>query len=395
MNRREFLKAITAVVAVGPELLAENAEARVAAPPTVIFEAKSWSDLPAVLKNYEALSDRVAGGTSRIFGYASIIKNHDNEKPAHSKDIPDESARLPGMEVAMNVLAAGEYEFRGTRGTYHGTDGKDHSFANVGIYAGLEPALTKDGFADGKNITASREDRRESLKAYIKRELGNPPPGITLDDLFDEKAAAKFEALKNHPKNEFGMYKFQVVNTQIEKDGKPAHVPAVSVATNEHSKFAAIGLAPMQTAQLILDGQGYHRKIGTSMVGGSALDYFKQSVVGVAKSNGLKQSRLTAIDEAVEKLAGIYAKSEDILQDSGLTEKERTRKLVQLVDDNIKELNGVNSPYFHKGENVNEREPVSEAEKALPENQMPKTAAEKFVRIAHLYKEGLTTRSLR
>src|SRR4051812_11809543 len=75
------------------------------------MQASKWSELPDVLKQYEAMLDKETSGVSRIFGYASLITNHVNEKPPGSAALENERAQLQGMEVAMNVLAAGEYEF--------------------------------------------------------------------------------------------------------------------------------------------------------------------------------------------------------------------------------------------------------------------------------------------
>lgn len=398
MNRREFLKtAATAAVGI-TGMTSSSAETKSSTSP-ILLEAKHWSQLPGLLHAYEEMVDK-GDGISRLFGYASLITDHEKEKPTGSRALPNEKARLKGMEVAMNVLAAGEYEFRGTRGTYMDGD-KKKRFANIGVYAGLESAADANGYADGKNITASKSDRRESLKAYIARELGNPPAGITLDDLFDPAATMKFVALLHTPEDNLGMYKFLVAEVDIDGTKK---APAVTVATNEESKFAAIGLTPMQTAQLVLDGHGYVRNGGR---GGTALDYFKKSVIGVAQKNNLHQPRLEAIDRAVDELAGIYSEAYTLLSKQGLPENELAQEFNKLIDkhpaltgdDNLAlktqraregKPTGVYSPYFKDGENVNQRDPVSDADKALPQNAMEHTAEQKFARIERLRKEGAT-----
>mgnify|MGYP000302930223 CR=1 FL=1 len=406
-HRRNVLRGIAAIVATavfGNNVAeANSAEKKENVISPVRLEAKRWSELSEILKKYEAIIDREQEGVSRIFGYASIIKKHDNEKPAASRHIKNERAQLPGMEVAMNVLAAGEWEFRGTRGTYRqengktiqeGEDGVGKHFASVGIYAGLEAAANNQGFADGMNITVSKEDRHASLIAYMERELGKPPGGLTLAEIFHEEGRAKFEALKNTPQDEFGMYKFQVVNTQTE--GRS--VPAVTVATNEDSKFARIGLTPMQAAHMILDGQGYRRTMGVSKTGGSALDYFKQNAIGVARELKLNQPRLEAIDAAVEKLAKLYTEINEIIEKK-LPLPEEAQAIEALKErypdfmgngDNSK---AVATPYFMRGENVNKRDVVSPEDRALPENEMAHTAEEKLRRVRGLQGEGKTSRT--
>jgi hypothetical protein len=343
--------------------------------------------LPEILKQYENIADRESDGKGRLFGYASLVKIHTNEKPESSKGIPNERARLPGMEVAMNVLAAGEQEFRGTRDTYTDEKGAQKKFANVGVYAGLEPATSPDGYAEGLTITTRPEDRKSSLMAYIKRELGNPPDGISLNDLFDPAAKVKFDALKNTPQDDFGMYKFQVVDVELD-NGKKA--PAITVATNEKSKFSAIGISPAQAAHLILDGQGYKRILGETRCGGDGLDYFKDNVIAVMKELGFNQPRLTQIDQEVEKLAGIYAKAHDTLDRIKPPPKEEQKIFNSLVEAGLK---GVYSPFFRDGENVNERDTVPLQEKQMPDNRMPHTATEKFARIADLQKNNKTSHS--
>lgn len=70
-------------------------------------EISRWSDLPEFIASYNReIAEQ--GGVTRIFGYASIINNHAAEKPDESRGIPNEKAKLPGMEVAMNVFATGE-----------------------------------------------------------------------------------------------------------------------------------------------------------------------------------------------------------------------------------------------------------------------------------------------
>ncbi len=365
------------------------------------YEATKWSELPEVLAKYEQ-EVRAGDGISRLFGYASLIKVHTNEKPESSSKIPNEKARLPGMEVDMNVLAAGEYEFRGTRGTYIDKNGQEKPFANIGIYAGLQPAANKDGYAEGINITASTEDMKASLTAYINRELGNPPTGITVEDLFDKTAKSKFDALKGKDEDKFGMYKFQVADVNLAGDTNKK-VPAITVSTNEESKFAVTNLSPMQKAQLILDGHGYDRELGIRYYGGTALDYFKENCTEVARDNGFSNPRIDAIDKAVDQLAGIYTQVHNTIT-KHLPEAEEAKVMDTLIRETFNgmsdveiiknKLSGINSPYFNQGEDVNTRAPVSDADKILPQNQMAHTAEEKFSRVADLKAKGKTSRTI-
>jgi hypothetical protein len=388
----EFLGAATATATIpsldGLSAIAAESTTRPVTPDPSILSASKWSELPELLEQYEKITDAKTNGTSRIFGYASIIDNHKNEKPQGSQDIANEHARLPGMEVAMNVLAAGEFEFRGTRGKYIDKLGKEKRFANVGVYAGLEPAAGKDGFGDGIAVTASRQDREASLKSYIERELGKPPEGVTLDELFTEDGRKKFVALKGKPEDEFGMYKFQVVNLELDDKSK---VPAVTVSTNEKSKFAAIGLTPMQTAQMVLDGQGYKRHTGASMVGGSSLDYFKNSAIGTVRKHKLIQPRLEAIDKAVDELAQVYSQVNDVIANKPPEQHYEEFKKIIDAHPHLTENGGIFSPYFYDGQNVNKRDAVSAEDLAVPENQgMPHTADEKLRRIHTLAQDGKT-----
>lgn len=346
-------------------------------------EAICWSDLPRVAQHYLELSDKEGQGIGRLFSYASLIDNHKNEKPASSSRLPNEAATLPGMEVAMNVLAVGR-EYRGASGTYNDAEGQEKYFANSGLYAGLEPTTSKDGYASGMNITTTPEDRIKSLKAYINRELGNPPETISLDDIFDPRAASKFEALKGTPQDKFHMYKFQIVNAAIKtEDGANRRVPAITVSTNENSRFSAMGLSPMQAAERILDGQGYRRKEGDSIMGGSALDYFKNKVLGVARKFGLYQPRLEAINTAIDTLANILGEMGDI-QNSSASNPQKEALINACIERHRTDLVGLSSPLFGKNESTNHRT-ITPDDLELPENKtIPHTWEEKFQRIAAL-----------
>lgn len=130
--------------------------------------------------------------------------------------------------------------------------------------------------------------------------------------------------------------------------------------------------------------------VGESRYGGEALDYFKDSVMGAMKELGFNQPRLNEIDQEVEKLAAIYAKAHDTLDRLKPDPKEEQKIFDSLVEAGLK---GIYTPFFHKGENVNERDPVPLDQKQLPDNQMPHTAEEKFARIANLQKQNKTSRS--
>jgi hypothetical protein len=389
-TRRQFIfgTIATAIGAAIPQSNAQTHATKIPQPKNIVLTATKWSEMPELLEKYEAMIDKEQGGVSRIFGYASIINDHKNEKPPASKDVPNESVKLHGMVVGMNVLAAGEVEYRGTRDTYVDEQGKTKHFANVGVYAGLEATGNPDEFASGITVTAVKNDRRASLKSYIKRELGEPPAGITFDDLFDNTAKVKFAALEGNPKNNFGMYKFHVANVET-AEGKT--IPAVTVATNEKSPFSAIGKSPIQTAHYILDGQGYSRTIDGTKKGGSDLAYFKDNVIGVQRKLGLTQPRLEEIDQAVSDLAKIYAEANKIF-DKNLPQEQLAAEMEKLIIANRDKLEGVSSPLFHDGENVNERPPVPPEEKAASNKNepMPTTAKGKLERIASLDKDGKT-----
>lgn len=348
-------------------------------------ETSRWSDLPQFLEQYNALVQSEGGGVGRIFGYASIINNHSAEKPENSAGLANEKCRVNGMEVAMNVYATGEFELRGT------TDA-ERGIHNVGLYAGMEPALSEGGYSEGLNITVAPQDAAQSFKAYMKREIGNPPGDVTLDDmitqddtghiLLTEKGAEHIASLQGTPKDDFGLYKLQVVNSQRE-DGKA--VPALSVSTNENSPFAAIGLTNKEAAIRILDGMGYEREVDGRVLGGSALDYFKNTMASY-EEYGVEQPRIRAIAAEVVAMAEGYKQFEQLHDSNASLEDKVNAVNAMMAQENGKGISSPMPSYFgHK--NVVERGSPGAEVKDLNAG-MPRTAQEKFQHIASKLDSG-------
>ena len=350
-----------------------------AIPSSLCKTAYYWSQLPDLLKEYEDRIDAEAGGIGRIFGYASIIDQHNNEKPGASQHLPNERAILPGMEVAMNILAVGEHEFRATNGYYasHYSKGKLKKafFANIGIYAGIEPALEANGHAQGINITAYADDRRQAITAYLYRELGNPPDGIKIEDIFSRDTQAQLRALAGTPDDALGMYKLCIADTQGKIRNNVQKVPALVVATNEQSKFAVFGLSDVQTAHMVLDGVGYRRFVNNNTIGGSSLDYFKRNVVDIMRKHDLHQPRIEAVDKAVTELAQLYHTMHSAVEEG---------KSIGSIVEEHPQLHGLYSPYFAPHEASSKRNPIDTIARILQHRKIPKTAEEKFAAIANM-----------
>lgn len=351
-------------------------------------ETSRWSELPDFVERYNAEVQAHGGGVGRIFGYASIIGNHSAEKPENSASIPNEKAKLQGMEVAMNVYATGQYELRGTRDAENG-------IYNVGLYAGMEPALTENGYAEGLNITVAPEDAAQSFKAYLKREIGNPPGGGNVDDFIaqDEKGAIRvtaagqdfFESLRGSPEDEFGLYKLQIANVTRD-DG--SHVPALSVSTNENSAFSAIGLTPKQAAHYILDGQGYTREVDGRPLGGSAVDYFKNTLASYDEY-GVNQPRMREIAGEVVAMAEAYQQFDTLAQNPDASREAIVHAASALIKTGLTDtVNGqkhfVSTRVFK--DDLIERGAAPDHVKQV--NNLPQTGEEKIGRIAELLDSG-------
>lgn len=341
----------------------------------IIEEVYKWSDLPDLISNYEKSIG--SDGVVRVFGYASVIDNHADIKTG-SKLPNEENVFVDGMQVAMNVFAVGPAEFRGTNDRANGV-------YNVGLYAGLEDSTEETAKAYGINVTLAKENMQAGISAFISRELGNPPNGLKIEDLFNPEKKADFSALKGTDKDEFGLYKFQVIETTTEQ-GK---FPAFAVSTNEKSKFSAIGLTPHEAAWYILDGQGYSRPSGNgeTMLGGAAADYFLKNVVEAYEKRGYIQPKIEATRDAVLELAEFVSKFQQISASEHLPEKDKQDRLVDLHKTHVVDR-GINlsTRVFADGEAVVSRDEVSAEHKAG--SNMPKTSDEKFSRVEALLNEG-------
>jgi hypothetical protein len=347
-------------------------------------ETSRWSDLPTFIEQYNALVSKEGEGVGRIFGYASIIGNHSAEKPQASAALANEKARVEGMEVAMNVYATGEFELRGT------TD-MERGIHNVGLYAGMEPAINENGYSEGLNITVAPQDAAQSFKAYLKREIGSPPNDMSLDELITqgkngeiaitEKGQQHLASLKGTSADDFGLYKLQVVDSRRE-DGK--QVPALSVSTNENSPFAAIGLSDKEAAIRILDGMGYGREVDGRVLGGSALDYFKNTM-GSYEEYGVEQPRIRSIATEVVNVAEQYRDFEQLHASNASLEDRVNAANTLLHQENGRGLSSPMPSYFG-GRNLVERGSPDANVKA--QNDLPRTGQEKMQHIGKLLDSG-------
>ncbi|NDE89937.1 MAG: hypothetical protein EB059_02190 [Alphaproteobacteria bacterium] len=210
------------------------------------------------------------------------------------------------------------------------------------------------------------------------------------------------------------MYNFEIVNVN-RYDGKV--IPALTVSTNKDSLFAFVGRSPMQIAHLVLDGLGLLEESSKRTEPRASLEYFKISVMGVARTLGFHQPKLEAIDAAVEEYASAseqWAKASEEFSKKGPVQRFITQawqavqtifhriapsfvqKPLETYYDVVKhhpEFQGVHTPYFKSGENVNVRTPIPDEVRAQPRNQMPHTAKEKIARILALREAGATRRT--
>lgn len=257
----------------------------------VLFETNKWSELSDVINQYLGLVKSRGDQEVRMFGYASLIKDHNKEKAGSALD--NESARVNGMEVDMNVFAIGNSEFRGT-------NDRENGVMNAGLYAGLGPSLEADGYAEGINVTVDMDNAIDGLKAYVKREVGDFPPAVvdllpedtTHDHLFDPKESHRFDVLKNTEHDRFTMYTFQIIETHVGEE----IVPAITVSTDPTTELAAVGLTPGDAAMYIIDGIGSR---------GSALEYFENNLKA-QRELGVESPRLEAINDSVQELLELY-----------------------------------------------------------------------------------------
>jgi hypothetical protein len=351
----------------------------------ILFEAKHWSEVPALIAQYNNIVGE--NGATNFFVYGSLIKNHNDVKPESSRSSPEQGgiqnqqARLNGAVIAFNVLANGDYAFRATCGTYFDDQGVERYFANIGAYAGLEQSA--DGFVDGLNITVNAQDRSKAWGAYIIRELTEPPAGITFNNLIDGTDLQKLDAIKGTPSDKLGMYKLQIVNTEVEMAEGKKLVPAITVATNEDSPREFINRTPTQTANLILDGWGYRRDNGSGgFIGGTALDYF-ESVLKSRRELGFNDQKLEKIATAVENLATFYKEWDAVIK-SKLTGIEFTR-VAEEIQIRHRDCKYFYSPLVDEKE---KREPVRAEDKGREENRFAHTAEEKAMRIVSLLERG-------
>lgn len=342
-------------------------------------EAYGWSELRPLVRQYMA---EIAKGdkTGRFFAYGSLIKNPGSVKPDPEKQPANEEASLSGYVLGMNVFASGPQELRGT-------NRPDLGVVNTGLYVGMEN--DPNGQSCGVNVTVRQADFAAAFEAYARRELGNPPYPDYFADLFSTKPLEKLPAI-DAAKDGFTLYKLVAGNARTH-DGR--NVPVLSVATNERSPLAAIGLTPLQAAYYILDGIGFERRNDKGdVLGGSALKYFTDSVMKTQAEQGFNQPRLNEIAEAVQALANMvhdahYATAlmEQIRHETDNMEvvnaaQQLAAMTVRLALEKTRELE---VKEFDPGIAVPRDEiPQAEIERQL--RHMPKTDAEKAVRIAGL-----------
>ncbi len=349
----------------------------------VLAEAYRWSDLHKVLNQYGDLLSQAGKDQVNFFGYASVIHNHSDIKG--KSQLPNERVVLHGSEVAMNVYAAGDWEFSGTYNDEVGIH-------NTGLYAGMEDALTDGGYADGLNVTLEKSDFHSGMSAFATRELGDLPVEIDFNVLLNGGNNKPLTALKGGKKDDFGLYKLQLVMTEA-KDGR--QVPALTAAINEKSPLAAIGLTPVQAAHYIIDGQGYSRPSanGETFLGGDALDYLDNVLKSYRDEEGnivYHNKRVEAIKESVDKLIQEYSKMHDIFERANITSGTQinTNNAGGLVDElsqlDQEFMQGISSRVFYDTSIFVDRTRVSDD--IIHQANIPKTAFQKLERISQLPK---------
>jgi hypothetical protein len=398
---------------------------------SVKLTCDKWSELPEFLEKYST-AIKQGDGVARIFGYASLISSHANEKA--SSQLPNEEAKLYGHLVAMNVLAVGEKEYRGTwsevkdtNNPYASTKSKNF-IRNTGCYAGLEQSDNPDNFAHGINITLDAENAKAGILSYVKRELGDapkvmvgtPPQKLSYLDLFDENKKHLFKELENHPENNFGLYKIQMFENKIvdKATGKENSAVAITVATNEKSPYAAIHrtdteealqAAVVKTVQRICDGQGIRRAVGNSFAGGDSLAYFENVVHKPLKDGGYSAPMLDRIAPEIDKYLEFNAKLLETLKEVYPTRRFTTNKdrflasadegkistTAQRIEALSKEygydkvLDGeglLSSPYYGPKANMVHRDDKITGQD-FENAKLPRTAMEKIKRLADLHYE--------
>ena len=330
----------------------------------VIAEAYNWKEMGEVLAQYGQILAKNNDKIVRFFGYASMIKSHKFVKL--DSEILNERAILRGSEAAMNVFAAGEFEYRSTYNDELG-------IKNTGLYAGLEDALSEDGYVDGLNVTVEKEKFHDAFYEFARREFGTPPENIDFDAILNG-------AKVNLPEDGFGLYKMQIVKTQNQQG---EDVIALTTATNEKSALNAIGLTPVQAAQHILDGQGYVRHYDDGKpYGGTAMTYFYEKALGYYRDDEgnvvYKNQRIEDIKEAVENMAHVYDAAQIAFEtkqnDLGATLSELNEQIV-----------GANSVLFDKAQ-LMQRPRVDD--KTIKSTKLPRTAEEKFQRIQKIVRSN-------
>lgn len=395
---------------------------------SVKLTCDKWSELPEFLEKYQA-AIKQGDGVARIFGYASLISSHTNEKAGST--LPNEEAKLYGHLVGMNVLAVGEKEYRGTysavdvNNPYASTKNKNF-IRNVGCYAGLEQSDNQSNFAHGINITLDADNTKAGILAYIKRELGdapnvlvgNPPQKLSYLDLLDENKKHLFKELEKHPENNFSLYKIQMFENKIvdKETGKETSAVAITVATNEKSKYAAIHrtdteealqAAVVKSVQRICDGQGIRRAVGQSFAGGDSLVYFENVVHKPLKDAGFSAPMLDRIAPEIDKYLEFNAKLLETLKEVYPTRRfttDKDRFLSSATDGKIantaervealtkeygydKVLDGegvLSSPFYGPKANMVHRDDKI-TKQDYDNAKLPRTAMEKIKRLAELH----------
>lgn len=388
--------------------------------PKILNSCSKWSDLPDFVDAYLDMASK-GDANLRMFGYASLINDHNNERAG--SPIEPENAVLSGAIVAMNVLAVGPKEFRGTYSTINSPeDTKSATFIrNIGCYAGLQPSDNNEHLVKGLNIVTEMQNASTGLAHYMKRELGDPPvvdgQQLKITDLFDNEKKHLFKKLEGHELNDFQLYSIMAVEPKaIDKNNQEiSGYPAVTVVTNEKSKFAQIYRTDneenlkadiIQSAVRICDGQGITRKVGESMKGGKDMDYFYNMVYNSYKELKIEAPIIEKIHEEIKNYLHFNHEVNDLLErkrtkpstdyDKELTSllEEHGYKNIQLKDKDGSQYtySPLNSPYFGAKAQMVERDDVV-TEQNIIDSDMPKTGREKIRRLAKLYEEKFMDRS--
>ncbi len=317
--------------------------------------ASTWSEVYNLTQNYlmhvENLQDKVV----RIFGYGSLIFNNVNEKQGSL--LENEPAILNGAKVSLNLMAAGEGEYRGEYNQFN--DGRSRK--SVGVYMGMEQGEQSD-FAQGLNVTLEIERAKDSLKLLFERELGKLPYGINFDDLLEKNNNEKFSNIPEE-QNKLKLYKLAIVETIVKDENeKDKSTLALVVPSNEKSALSAVGRGALEVAVMAAQGQGISRKKGESTVGGDAIDYFRANLENFRKNN-IKVPFMEKVNEALEVYLKFCNDINSSIKSGSLTanefanlyEKNNLTQFSQTVKDPSlpkgEYINsGITSPFFNKND---------------------------------------------